>query len=237
MQEYIPEMPLGENVTGASYSPHDGHLNPLKLLTALITALEETGAALDTDQQVESVAYRKKCFEIKNAKDSYYAKKVVLACGLGIKELAQQVGLNIPIRPQRGQILVTERTKPLLKYPFVTIRQTHEGSFMLGASHEEVGFDTETTLDQMRNIASHAVQTFPELSRLQLVRCWGALRILTPDAKPLYVESETCPGAFVVTSHSGITLTPLHVNLLPKWILEGDAPGGFEQFHLKRFDA
>lgn len=237
MQKYIPNMRLGETVNGASYTPYDGHLNPLKLLTALIAALKKTGATIFSDQQVKSVAYRNECFEIKSAKEKFSAKKVVLACGLGIKELAQQVGLTIPIRPQRGQILVTERTKPLLAYPFVTIRQTQEGSFMIGTSHEEVGYDTGTTLVQMQKIASHAVQTFPELSRLQLIRCWGALRVLTPDGKPVYVESETCPGAFVVTSHSGITLAPLHAHLLPGWILEGTTPEGFEQFHSKRFDA
>ena len=161
----------------------------------------------------------------------------MLACGLGIKGLAQQVGLKIPIRPQRGQILVTERTKPLLEIPFATIRQTQEGSFMLGASHEEVGYNTGTNMTQIRKIATHAVQTFPELSRLQLIRCWGALRVLTPDAKPVYVESESCPGAYVVTSHSGITLTPLHAGVLPAWILEGTTPEGFEQFHSNRFDA
>ncbi|GIT73170.1 MAG: hypothetical protein Ct9H300mP28_29840 [Pseudomonadota bacterium] len=44
------------------------------------------------------------------------------------------------------------------------------------------------------DLAGHAVQIFPELSKLQLGRCWGALRILTPDTKPIYVESEICPG-------------------------------------------
>ena len=237
VQDLIPGMLLGEAVTGASFSPHDGHLNPLKLLTALIAALGKNGVSLYSDQQVESVSYRNDCFEIKTSVENFSAKKVVLACGLGIKALAQQVGLEIPMRPQRGQILVTERTKPLLAYPFVTLRQTREGSFMIGASHEDVGFDTGTTLLQMRSLAGHAVQIFPELSKLQLVRCWGALRILTPDTKPIYVESEICPGAFVITSHSGITLAPLHANILSKWILDGATPEGFEQFHSKRFDA
>ena len=237
MQDFIPGMLLGEAVTGASFSPHDGHLNPLKLLTSLIAALGKNGVNLYSDQQVESIYYRNDSFEIKTSAENFSAKKVVLACGLGIKSLAQQVGLEIPIQPQRGQILVTERTKPLLAYPFVTLRQTREGSFMIGASHEDVGFDTGTTLLQMRSLAGHAVQIFPELSKLQLVRCWGALRILTPDTKPIYVESEICPGAFVVTSHSGITLAPLHANILSKWILDGATPEGFEQFHSKRFDA
>ena len=89
----------------------------------------------------------------------------------------------------------------------------------------------------MRSLANHALKLFPELSSLQLVRCWGALRILTPDNIPVYVESESCPGAFVVSSHSGITLAPLHAGRLSKWIVDGRAPQGLEKFHPGRFDA
>ena len=237
MQEMIPKLRLGKTVYGASYSPHDGHLNPLALLSALMAALKKFGIKHYPENQVESVSFRNDSFEIRTTKQRFSAKKIVLACGLGIKALARQVGMEIPIRPQRGQILVTERTLPLLEQPFVTIRQTHEGSFMIGASHEEVNMDTGTTLEVMRDLASRALQLFPELYKLQLVRCWGALRILTPDNRPVYVESESCPGAFVVTSHSGITLAPLHAGRLSKWIVDGITPEGFENFHSGRFDA
>ena len=237
MQELIPEMRLGDFVSGASFSTLDGHLNPLLLLSALTAAIKKTGTSYYPDQQVESISFRNDCFDVQTTTERFSAKIVVLACGLGIKTLASQIGLEIPIHPQRGQILVTERTLPLLAQPFVTLRQTVEGSFMIGASHEDVGLDCGTTLDEIRRLARHAVQVFPELSKLQMVRCWGALRILTPDSKPIYVESENCPGAFVVTSHSGITLAPLHASRISHWIAEGTTPEGFEQFHSRRFDA
>ncbi len=237
MQELIPEMRLGDFVSGASFSTLDGHLNPLLLLSALTAAIKKSGTSYYPDQQVESISFRNDCFDVQTTTERFSAKKVVLACGLGIKTLASQIGLEIPIHPQRGQILVTERTLPLLTQPFVTLRQTVEGSFMIGASHEDVGLDCGTTLDEIRRLARHAVQVFPELSKLQMVRCWGALRILTPDSKPIYVESENCPGAFVVTSHSGITLAPLHASRISHWIAEGTTPEGFEQFHSRRFDA
>ena len=237
MQELIPEMRLGDFVSGASFSTLDGHLNPLLLLSALTAAIKKSGTSYYPEQQVESISFRNDCFDVQTTTERFSAKKVVLACGLGIKTLASQIGLEIPIHPQRGQILVTERTLPLLAQPFVTLRQTVEGSFMIGASHEDVGLDCGTTLDEIRRLARHAVQVFPELSKLQMVRCWGALRILTPDSKPIYVESENCPGAFVVTSHSGITLAPLHASRISHWIAEGTTPEGFEQFHSRRFDA
>jgi len=237
IQEMIPKLRLGKTVSGASFSPHDAHLNPLGLLSSLMAALKKFGITHFPENHVESVSFRNDCFEIRTAKKLFSAKKIVLACGLGIKTLARQVGLEIPIRPQRGQILVTERTRPLLLHPFATLRQTQEGSFMIGSSHEEVNMDTGTTLAVMRDLSRHALKLFPELSELQLVRCWGALRILTPDSRPVYVESESCPGAFVVTSHSGITLAPLHASRLSKWIVEGTTVEGFEQFHPRRFNA
>ncbi|MDP6336582.1 MAG: FAD-dependent oxidoreductase [SAR324 cluster bacterium] len=237
MQEMIPKLRLGETVYGASFSPHDGHINPLALLSSLMAALKNFGIKFFPGNKVVSVSFQNGCFEIRTTKQRFSSKKIVLACGLGIKSLARQVGMDIPLRPQRGQILVTERTHPLLMHPFVTLRQTREGSFMIGASHEEVNFDSGTTLDVMRSLANHALKLFPELSSLQLVRCWGALRILTPDNIPVYVESESCPGAFVVSSHSGITLAPLHAGRLSKWIVDGRAPQGLEKFHPGRFDA
>ena len=46
------------------------------------------------------------------------------------------VGLDVPVRPQRGQLLVTEKTAPFLRYPVSTVRQTDEGGVMLGFQSE-----------------------------------------------------------------------------------------------------
>ena len=66
---------------------------------------------------------------------------------------------------------------------------------MFGASHEEVGYDLGTTNGVLQDIANHALAVFPTLKNLQLIRSWGSLRVLTPDQKPVYVESQSCPGA------------------------------------------
>ena len=52
-------------------------------------------------------------------------------------QLAPMVGLDAPMRPNRGQIIVTERVQPLPADPVVTIRQTDEGTVMIGDSQLE----------------------------------------------------------------------------------------------------
>jgi glycine/D-amino acid oxidase-like deaminating enzyme len=155
---------------------------------------------------------------------------------LGIPALAAKIGMKVPVLPQRGQLIVTERLVPVLPYPISGIRQTHEGSFMLGSSNEEVGFNTSVTADVLKTIAKNAVEAFPALERVRMVRSWAALRPLAPDHYPIYDQSEACPGAYVITSHSGVTLASLHAHHIVRWITEEVKPDGFEHFSLRRFD-
>ena len=123
-------------------------------------------------------------------------------------------------------------------FPFATgrLRQNADGCFMLGASNEDVGYNLETSPEVLSRIASHAIRIFPIVNNLQLIRSWASLRVLTPDQKPVYVESEECRGAFAVPRPSGVTLASLHSNHLPEWILDGKKPLDFDVFHSRRFD-
>jgi len=67
------------------------------------------------------------------------------------------------------------------------------------------------------------------------VRAWGALRVMSPDGFPIYQQSETQPGAFVVTCHSGVTLAPHHAFAIAPWVLGGRKPAGIERFEGSRF--
>ena len=163
------------------------------------------------------------------------ARKVVLAAGLGAARLGPKLGFRAPVRPQRGQVLITERLPKLLSRPTVDLRQVAEGGLQIGATNEEVGFDDATTPEAMARLAATAVRTLPALARARLVRAWAALRVMTPDGLPIYQQSHEMPGAYLVTCHSGITLAAAHARLLPAW-LEGapDAPN-LEVFSEDRF--
>ena len=92
---------------------------------------------------------------------------------------------------------------------------------MLGDSVEEVGFDTRQKPEVIKVIADRAVQSFPWIGRLNIVRAWSALRVMAPDGLPIYDQSETCPGAFTANCHSGVTLAGAHARLLAPMIATG----------------
>ncbi|NRF67524.1 FAD-binding oxidoreductase [Aquincola sp. S2] len=228
---------IGPTVIGGSYSPMDGHVNPLKLLRALHTACTQRGVTLKTGHGVQRITHAHGLFTAHSGGRQFRAPKIVLAAGLGNAGLAGHVGLHAPVRPNRGQLLITERTEKILDCPTGHIRQTDEGGIQIGESMEDAGFDDGTTTRTLAELARRAIASFPLLGRLNVVRVWGALRVMTPDGYPIYQESTTCPGAYVVTCHSGVTLAAAHAFRIAPWINGAAVPEELVAFRGERFPA
>ena len=229
------EPAIGPRVAGALFHDEDGHVNPLALLRTLASEVRRSGGTVVSGVTVTDVV-QSGGFVLRTADGrSFRAARVVMAAGLGAATLGPRLGFRAPVRPQRGQVLITERMPPLLSRPSGTLRQVNEGGIQIGASNEEVGLDDGTSASVSARIAAEAIAVLPDLARARVVRSWGALRIMSPDGLPIYQQSAAMPGAFMVTCHSGITLAAAHALRLPAW-LEGraDAPD-LEVFREDRF--
>ena len=227
---------LGPAVIGGSWTPYDGHANPLGLLHALHKGFAENGGRYLPNSTVTEASAAPGDFRIRLAAGEIGAPKVVLAAGLGNADLAPHFGLSAPVKSLKGQILVTDRAQHVLPMPITTIRQTVEGSVMLGESQEDAGFDTSQGPAVMQAIARRAVLSFPWLRDLQIVRAWAALRVMPPDGPPIYDQSERFPGAFSANCHSGVTLAATHANVLAPMFADGALDPELEPFSTKRFD-
>lgn len=226
---------VGPEVAGAAFCPLDGHASPLRLLHALVVAFKNLGGELFTGVHVDHIEHRAGEFRVRAGNKEFVAGKLVLAAGLGNRHLAPKVGLEAPVEPNRGQILVTERVQPFLRHSSLTVRQTGEGVVQIGVSHEDAGLDEGTTITQLAEIADRATRCFPLLKGINVVRTWGALRVMSPDGFPIYQASSACPGAFVVTCHSGITLASQHAGSLSDWVRGGPQPIETTSFNAERF--
>lgn len=236
LERLLPGVALGPDVAGASYGRSDGCCNPLRLLAALQQGVQALGGRVVGGARVDAIHPGAGGFRVDTAADAYEAPKVVLAAGLGTVDLARQVGLKVPLHPERGQILVTERCERFLPLPCSGLRQTAEGTVMIGATNEKVGFDTLTTGQAAAHLAAKAARIVPRLGRARAVRQWAGLRVLTPDGHPIYAQSPDHPGAFVALCHSGITLAAFHATELAAAIAAGALPENLAPFHQSRFD-
>lgn len=233
VKRLLPE--IGPEVAGASFTELDGHCNSLKLFRALHMGLQARGATYLPHHGVEKIARAAGEFRLETKKATVAAGKVVLASGIGNARLGPMVGLDVPVRPQRGQLIVTEKTAPFLRYPVSTIRQTDEGGVLLGDSQEEQS-DPVVGHAVIAVLADRARRIFPRLGPLNIVRTWAALRVMTRDGFPIYDQSTQCPGAFVATCHSGVTLAASHALVLAPLIAKGTLPAEtFEPFSSRRF--
>jgi len=227
---------IGPEVVGASYTPYDGHANPLYLLRALHSDFLAHGGRYVPNARVATIDPAPRRFSVSAAGETFTAGKVVLAAGLGNRTLGAQVGLNVPVEPVRGQIIVTERMQPVLPMPTLMVRQTVEGTIMIGESREEAGFNDATTPEVIKTLADRAVRCFPFLRDVRVVRTWAALRVMSPDGLPIYEQSGAYPGAFVCTCHSGVTLAAAHARHYARYVAEGALPPELRRFSTERFD-
>ncbi|AHF76654.1 FAD dependent oxidoreductase [Sodalis praecaptivus] len=211
LKQWLPQ--VGPEVCGASLSNLDGEVNPLLLLRALHVGFQQRRGVRQAGQAVRQITPQGAGagFAVRTASgEPYFGKRIILCAGLGIPPLARTLGLHIPLRPERGQIVVTDRIRPFLPCPSNLVRQTQEGTVLLGSSHDDAGFSTGTDVETLARLCRLGCQVFPALRQARVIRAWGAARIMTPDGLPVYDEAPRYPGAYVVTCHSGVTLASVH---------------------------
>ena len=228
--------PVGPDVAGATSCALDGDCNPLRLLRALHTAIAAAGGARLSDRAVLRIEPRARGFTLRTAHGDVECERVVLAAGLANATLAPVLGLAAPVTPNKGHIIALERVAPFLSVPLDTIRQTDEGTVLIGDSQEDRGFDE--TLDEgvLAAMAQRAVRVFPFLRDVRVTRSWAALRVMSPDGFPIYAQSTAHPGAFLATCHSGVTLAAIHALALAPAIGAGTLPAECAPFGPGRFD-
>lgn len=140
---------------------------------------------------------------------------VVNAAGSWAGTLAQTVGLEVPVVPVRGQIVLTE-TLPhtlnaCLSASSCYMLQKAHGEVLIGSTTERAGFDAGVTLDAIRTLCQGAVRTVPLLSQVRIKRVWAGLRPGTPDELPILGPAPGLDGYWNATGgfRTGIVASPL----------------------------
>ncbi|MFK4825423.1 NAD(P)/FAD-dependent oxidoreductase [Paenochrobactrum sp. BZR 588] len=226
---------IGPDVVGSVYSTADGHVNSLRLLRALHTALLKSGVDYRSHHDVTQITPDKNGFILTGIWGQMRTRKLILAAGVNNTMLAPMVGLHVPLVRSKGQILVTEKCAPFFDYTAATIRQADEGGVMIGDSEETHSAALMTNQDISAVLANRAIRIFPHLADVNIVRSWAGFRVKSKDGMPIYQQSETCPGAFVVTCHSGVTLASNHTLIVAPQIAAGRLDDNLKPFSARRF--
>lgn len=236
LQALLPRAPLGPRVTGAAYTPRDADVNPLLLLRAMHAGFRALGGLHLPGHTVLRIEHHKGGYEVVAEGVALVAPRVVIAAGLGGSSLAKMVGLNVPIVPTRGQVMITERIEPILDMAITGCRQTLEGSLQMGSTLEPDTTDRGVRVCDLARIAARVCALLPPVATAKVVRSWAGIRPIVTDGFPVYAGSPSHPGVSVALCHSAVTLASGHAGPLAEAVLADRYPQRLSDFHSERFD-
>jgi sarcosine oxidase subunit beta len=233
------EPSLSGEVVGAAFCPLDGAVNSLLYVQALARGLLERGGQVLAWTEVQHIkAVADHVWAVTTSRGTLEAAWVANCAGIDAPRIGRMVGVEIPIDPNRGHVLVTEAIPPLLTRRIsgpTLIRQTARGNLLLGQSEELVGRDQDMSLPTLAAQAVVARRILPSLARATVIRSFIGFRPWPPDGLPILGEVPGVPGFLVGVGHSGITWSPAAGRLLTELVTSAPPSLPLEPYSLARF--
>lgn len=257
---------LSDHILGATYNPDDAEVNPIMMTLALAKRAKQLGAEylLHTEVIGVEVAHGK-VKAVETSRGKIATNLVINAAGAWAPLIGDMAGLKIPIKPRRGQLLITEAMPKMIRGDILSAKyiaakynpdlvaqgedlfsrlgvglslgQTESGNFIIGATREFVGYDTGNTPEGIEAVARNAVRIVPVLERINLIRTFAGLRPYTPDGIPILDWAPEVEGMFIAAGHEGdgIALAPITGKLVLQ-LITGQKPAvNPEPFKTTRF--
>jgi len=173
------------------------------------------------------------------------ATTAVIAGGAWSSAFAEQLGVEIPVSPQRGQIVhVRTDADGSDDWPVVTgfdhryMVPWAGGRVAVGATDEPgVGYAPHATVAGVRELLETARDLAPGLDPARLEEVRAGLRPVTPDGLPVLGRVPGVEGAVLATGHgaTGLQLGPFTGELVAALVAGRDPPVGLSPFRVTRF--
>jgi len=173
------------------------------------------------------VRTRGSVLEISNGSWSLSAARVVIAAGSWAGQIEVEGAPAVPVHPVRGQLLQLKACGPNLRR---TTWGDHcylvpwtDGSLLVGATVEHVGFDERTTIGGLQELLDGVGATLDPSWAASPIGARAGLRPGTPDNLPLIGASPMLPAVMYATGHyrNGVLLAPITATLVADAMLEG----------------
>jgi glycine/D-amino acid oxidase-like deaminating enzyme len=227
---------LAGHLLCASYTPTEGLVNPLLLVTAFRQAALRLGARVSFRRPVTNIWKQAGIIAgVETDDGKIRCRAVVNAAGVASPAIGRMAGLDHPVVPVRGQVLITEPIPRPIKGIVMSAgyvlakhrpdlapendplgvglvcRPTACGSLMIGVTQERGLAGPETTLPGLGAIARHAYKVLPSLSRVTVMRAFSGARPSSETGFPIIRQCREVSGYVVASGHAGdgVALSPI----------------------------
>jgi len=235
------EPALEGSVRGALFSPLERHVAPRALLCGLARAARAAGVHLLGHCPAEEFErHGDRALAVVTPAGAVAGGEFVLAGGAWTGEIARWLGMSLPVRPVRGQILAL-RCALLLSHTIMAaggyLVPRADGKLIIGATEEVAGFYSAPTTDGVRRLLDFATTMAPSLAHAPFDSAWGGLRPGTDDGLPILGAAPDWKNVHIAAGHfkQGVLLTPITTRLMADWILERRTDTLLDPFAAGRF--
>lgn len=244
-REIVPQLSL-EGASLCAFNPEDGVLFPWPFLWGYAQSAQKRGVRVETFTQVDALEVASgKVVKVKTGRGDISCEQVVLAAGAWSKGIAARVGVTLPNRPVRHEILSTEPLKPFLG-PLVSVldsglyfSQSMRGELVggMGDPEEPAGLRMDSSLRFLSRFARSFLASMPSLGSIKVLRQWAGCYDVTPDNQPILGRTPGLPNLLQMSGFvgHGFMMAPAVAERMAHWMVKGEPDDLFTRFNLSRF--
>jgi glycine/D-amino acid oxidase-like deaminating enzyme len=218
------EPDLAPGIQAAVHYPEDAQVQPTIATEALMASARRYGARLLENTAVTGPLRDDAgaLVGVTTTSVDLRASRVLIAAGPWSGDVGALLGVHLPVRPRRGELLVTTRMRHRIFHKVYdadyvgavgsddsalqtssVVESTASGTVLIGSSRQQVGFDSSFRVDALAEIATKAMRLFPFLADAAVMRSYGGFRPFMPDHLPVIGEDQRMPGLWHAAGHEG----------------------------------
>jgi glycine oxidase len=225
------EPALGVASAQAWWMPDIGQVRNPRLVKSLRQALERQGVTFIEQRQVtgfrrEDGRDGERIAGVETDAGMIAAAHIVVAGGAWSGELLRTTGLDLPVTPVRGQMILFRAKPGQIRHIVLDggryVIPRRDGRTLVGSTLERVGFDKSTTESALAELRAAAVRLIPALGDCPVEHHWAGLRPGSPTGIPCIARHPSIRNLYMNAGHyrNGVVLGPASARLLADILLE-----------------
>lgn len=204
--------------------------NP-RLIKALRLALERMGVRIVERAEVTGIVSTEDRVErLDTMAGPFAAEHYVVAAGAWSKKLLGKQGVQLDIKPVRGQMLLYRAQPGMLRHIILQngtyLIPRDDGHILVGSTLEDVGFDKATTEEARVALHARALGMLPQLAQAEFIQHWAGLRPAAPGNIPIIARHPQMENLFLNSGHFryGVTMAPASAQILANRLFNREQP-------------
>jgi glycine oxidase len=228
----VLEPAVSPDHAGALFCRAHGFVAVMPLVSAVVDAAKRHGASFHESTEVRDIQCGRSCI-VCTQSGNHEFDGILLCTGSWASALDPFSELGGVIRPIKGQLVVLRWdglpiTRVLWGNSCYIVRW-NDGTLLVGATAEDVGFDERPIVGGINELLSAASELLPAVRDATFVGVRVGLRPATDDGLPVIGPSRRDPRVFYATGHfrNGVLLAPLTAELVAGYFLTGQSDPAF----------